>query len=168
MQKSLNASITYNIDKNDNEDQLCCLKLGREDDNYLASFLPFPFWLCLSFDLGCQILSWIEICEKVDGKYLKYHFLYLCLVKLSFKVPGFFLLLRLIPSSGLPSESAELFPFLLLVFIPEGPLPIFLSSSLKCKLFFIKEQDKVLNSSEWEVAVAIHISCDSLPIDIVW
>ena len=52
-------------------------------------------------------------------------------MKLSFKVPGFFLLLRLIPSSGLPSESAELFPFLLLVFAPVGPLPIFLSSSLK-------------------------------------
>ena len=68
MQKSLNASITYNIDKNDNEDQLCCLKLGCEDDNYLASFLPSLFWLSLSFDLGCQIVSWIEILELVFQK----------------------------------------------------------------------------------------------------
>ncbi len=43
MQKSLKAPITYNIDKNDNEDQLCCLKFGCEDDSYLASFLPALF-----------------------------------------------------------------------------------------------------------------------------
>ena len=47
-------------------------------------------------------------------------------VTLSFSVPGFFLLVIVNPSSGLPSDSPELFPFLDLT----APLPILRSSSL--------------------------------------
>ena len=56
-------------------------------------------------------------------KYAKYR----CLVTLSLSVPGFFLFVMVNPSSGLPSDSAELFPFLAL---RAAWPPIFRSSSL--------------------------------------